>query len=100
MSKIYIVDTISALTFQYAVEADSLEEAKTMVGDKIKDQSLHQLQEFSQFHAAETVSGAHKVSEKEYLKEFDVVMDYLSKHDDDFKLSFVNKKAEISVPEL
>ena len=85
----FLVETVSTFRMRYAVDAKSIEEATQFVKDNVHDADL--CREFSQEHVGELVTDTWKVSDKEYLKQFDIDNDYLSSWTDEQKFDFVNK---------
>jgi hypothetical protein len=85
---LYLVRTITTFRHLYALEADSIEDAKALVqGGNVE--------EVGQEFLTETVVRIEKSSKEEYLKQFDMINDYLKNWSEEKKLSFIHMKDKV-----
>jgi hypothetical protein len=86
--KTYLVEAVSYFRIRYVVEAESKEEAETII-------SNDERHEFSQLHVDERVLSTRDINEETYLELFDEDNDYLSSWSKKAKLNFINRRKDV-----
>ena len=87
-NKLYLIRTISSFVHNYAVRADSVEEAVQLVEDQT-------IEEMSQRHIGELTTDSHEIDEDEYIEIFDRENDYLSDWSRERKLSWIGVETKV-----
>jgi len=82
--KLYLVETVNIFRHRYAVKAENIEQAKTLVNSNA-------LEELSQEHIQELVTSSREINEAEYLDIFDKDNDYLKSWTKEQKLSMISR---------
>jgi len=85
--KLYLVETVNIFRHRYAVKAENIEQAKTLVNNNA-------LEELSQEHIQELVISSREINEAEYLDIFDNDNDYLKSWTKEQKLSMISRTKE------
>jgi hypothetical protein len=87
--KLVLVEALSQYRMRYVFEVeDDIDHA---LDEYVMQESTTDLKEFSQLHLEPTVIMSHReITKEEYLKIFNEDNDYLSKWDDEKKMSFIN----------
>jgi hypothetical protein len=85
---LYLVRTISSFKHLYAVEADSLEDAKSLVQSQ-------KAEEIGQEFLTENIVNIESSTQEEYLKQFDIINGYLKNWSEEKKLSLIHTKDKV-----
>jgi hypothetical protein len=87
--KLVLVEALSQYRMRYVFEVeDDIDHA---LDEYVMQESTTDLKEFSQLHLEPTVILSHReITKEEYLKIFNEDNDYLSKWDDEKKMTFIN----------
>lgn len=82
--KLILVETIATFRHVYAVESETKEEAENKVW-------ANEIEEMGQDFLGEVVVSSREVNQKEYLRVFDELSDYLKDIDTQRKLEYISK---------
>jgi hypothetical protein len=87
--KLVMIEALSQYRMRYVFEVeDDIEHA---FDEYVMLENTIELKEFSQLHLEPTVIMSHReITKEEYLKIFNEDNDYLSKWDDEKKMTFIN----------
>ena len=85
-TELVLVETISTFKHQYVIEVP-----KGKAEWALDDVTMESVEEMSQTHLGEQISGHRVISKEEYIREFDKANDYLAGWDEEQKMRFIKR---------